>query len=485
MANIVGIDLGTSTTMVARFNDSGLAESTGNSDGEQFTPSVVQIESDGVVTCGKEAKKFVGMGHDNVFAEFKREMGGQQSWQANGRTITPEDLSGYLLKQVMNDYVQQFGPTDTLVISWPANFTDRQKFATQEAARRAGLSVHHFINEPTAAALYYTLTLKLNGTFLVYDMGGGTFDVTVVEVKGHDVRVIFSEGVPRLGGADMDAAMLNLISQKFQAQTGGAFDRLDASFTQLDIESPKHSLSTRDSTDIRVVSIQHGAVKLTITRAEFEAAIRPLIQQAEKACTDMLSANNIDSSSLREVFMVGGTSRIPALQDSVQRLFGRKPIIREPDHAVARGAAIFAALKTDPTKLTQLQRNAIGAVKVIDITPHYFGIAIHEQYSTSTHFNRVLIDKGLPVPYSIVKRFATSPGENRTGIQLIITQSPRSERDISKVKILHNKAVPINPRGDAGEPIEVTFSYDANGMMECILHEISTGKKTQLNLQAD
>jgi molecular chaperone DnaK len=199
----------------------------------------------------------------------------------------------------------------------------------------------------------------------------------------------------------------------------------------------------------------------------------------------MLAANSIASSSLREVFMVGGTSRIPALQDSVQRLFGRKPIIREPDHAVARGAAIFAALKTDPTKLTQLQRNAIGAVKVIDITPHYFGIAIHEQYSTSTHFNRVLIEKGLPVPYSVVKRFATSPGENRTGIQLIITQCPRSERDISKVKILHNKAVPINPRGDAGEPIEVTFSYDANGMMECILHEISTGKKTQLNLQAD
>ena len=485
MANIVGIDLGTSTTMVARFNDSGLAESTGNCDGEQLTPSVVQIESDGVVTCGKEAKKFVGMGHDNVFAEFKREMGGQQSWQINGRTITPEDLSGYLLKQVMNDYVQQFGPADTLVISWPANFTDRQKFATQEAARRAGLNVQHFINEPTAAALYYTLSLKLSGTFLVYDMGGGTFDVTVVEVKGHDVRVIFSEGVPRLGGADMDAAMLNLISQKFQAQTGGAFDRLDASFTQLDIESPKHSLSTRDSTDIRVVSELHGAVKLTITRAEFEAAIRPLIQQAEKACTDMLAANNIASSSLREVFMVGGTSRIPALQDSVQRLFGRKPIIREPDHAVARGAAIFAALKTDPTKLTQLQRNAIGAVKVIDITPHYFGIAIHEQYSTSTHFNRVLIEKGLPVPYSIVKRFATSPGENRTGIQLIITQCPRSERDISKVKILHNKAVPINPRGDAGEPIEVTFSYDANGMMECILHEISTGKKTQLNLQAE
>ena len=485
MANIVGIDLGTSTTMVARFNDTGLAESTGNIDGDQHTPSVVHVESDGGVTCGKEAKKLVGLGNANVFAEFKREMGGQQSWQVNGRTITPEDLSAILLKQVMSDYAQQFGQPDTLVISWPANFTDRQKFATQEAARRAGLNVQHYINEPTAAALYYTLSLKLNGTFLVYDMGGGTFDVTVVEVKGHDVRVIFSEGVPRLGGADMDAAMLGIIGQKFTQKTGAGFDRVDCNLSQLDIESPKHSLSTRDSTEIRPISETHGPVKMSITKAEFEAAIRPLIQQAEKACTDMLAANNIASSSLREVFMVGGTSRIPALQESVQRLFGRKPIIREPDHAVARGAAIFAAMKTDPAKLTHLQRSAIGAVKVIDITPHYFGIAIHEQYSTSTHFNRVLIDKGLPVPYSIVKPFVTSPGENRTGIRLIITQGPKSERDMGKVKILHDKYVPIDPRGRPGEEIEVTFSYDANGVMGCVLHELPTGKKTKLNLQAD
>jgi molecular chaperone DnaK len=224
---------------------------------------------------------------------------------------------------------------------------------------------------------------------------------------------------------------------------------------------------------------------MTITRAEFEDAIRPLIKQAEKACLDMLAANGIDRASLREVFMVGGTSRIPALQESVEKLFGRKPVIREPDHAVARGVAIYAALKTDPAKLTQLQRKAIGAVKVIDITPHYFGIGLHEPYSTTSMFNKVLIEKGLPVPYSVVKRLHTSEGENKTGIQFIITQSPRSERDISKVKMLHNKYVPINPRGAAGEPIDVTFSYDTNGMMECVLHEISTGKKTQLNLQAD
>jgi molecular chaperone DnaK len=446
MANIVGIDLGTSTTVVARFNVTGTAESTNNVDGDQLTASVIHIEPDGVVTCGKEAKKLVGLGHDQVFSEFKREMGGSQSWQVNGRTITPEDLSGYLLKQVMSDYVQQFGQPDTTVISWPANFTDRQKVATQEAARRAGLNVLHFINEPTAAALYYTLSLKLNGTFLVYDMGGGTFDVTVVEIKGFDIRVIFSEGVARLGGADMDAAMLGIISKKFRQQTGGDFDRVDCSFTQLDVESPKHSLSTRDSTDIRVVSILHGPLKITITRAEFEEAIRPLIKQAEKACLDMLSANNIDRATLREVFMVGGTSRIPALQDSVQQLFGRKPIIREPDHAVARGVAIYAALKTDPAKLTQLQRNAIGAVKVIDITPHYFGIGLHEPYSATSMFNRVLIDKGLPVPYSVVKRFHTSPGENKTGIRLIVTLLRRQWDDgMPAARDPHRQEDPAQP----------------------------------------
>lgn len=485
MANIVGIDLGTSTTVVARFNDIGLAETTPNVDGDALTPSIVHIEYDDVVTCGKEAKKLIGQGRENVYAEFKREMGGPQAWQVNGRTITPEDLSGYLLKQVMNDYVQQFGQPDTTVISWPANFTDRQKVATQEAARRAGISVQHFINEPTAAALYYTLSLKLNGTFLVYDMGGGTFDVTVVEVKGQDVRVIFSEGIARLGGADMDAAILGIIAQKFAVQTGDAFEQDDCNFTPLDVEEPKHALSTRDSTSIRVLSNKHGPIKITITRAEFEVVIRPLIQQAEKACTDMLSANSIDRSSLREVFMVGGTSRIPALQESVKQLFGRKPVIREPDHAVARGVAIYAALKTDPTKLTHLQRNAIGAVKVIDITPHYFGLALHEPHSTTAMFNRVLIEKGIPVPYSIIKRFHTSEGENKTGIRLIITQGNRSERDISKVKVLHDKYVPIRQNGYAGEEIDVTFSYDANGVMQCLLHERTTGQKTQLNLQAD
>ena len=482
MANIVGIDLGTSTTVVARFNDGGIAETTPNIEGEMLTPSIVQIEADGVITIGEEAKKFVGVGTPNIFTDFKRDLGSSQSWQFNGRSITPEDLSGYLLKQVINDYTGQFGPPDTTVISWPANFTNQQKQATQEAARRAGLKVIDYINEPTAAALYYAFNQKLDGTFLVYDMGGGTFDVTAVKVQGHDVSVIFSEGVDRLGGVDMDNVMLTIIARKFTTQSGADFDRVDCNISLPLLESCKHSLSTRTETSFPLYSELHGPFKITVSRAEFESAILPIIRQAAVACEKMLSDNYIDKASLREVFMVGGPARIPALQASVVALFGRKPIIREPDHAVARGTAIYAAIKTDSAKLTRLQRMAIGSAKVIDITPHFFGIALHEPHSETEIFNRVLIEKGYPAPHTIVKRLHTSEYESRTGIQLIITQGHKNERDINKVTVLHNGRVPISPNSPVGSVIEVTFAYDQNGVMHCELHEILTGKKTKLVL---
>jgi len=486
MANIIGIDLGTSTTLLARFNDSGSLETVVNVDGDTVTPSVIQIEPDGQVIYGKEAKKWLGLGKDNVFSEFKREMGSSTTWEANGRKYTPEDLSAFLLKSILTEYIAQHGKPDTIVISWPANFTDRQKVATQEAARRAGLKVVDFINEPTAAALYYTHSIKKNGTFLVYDMGGGTFDISLVEVDGlNKLKVIFSEGIDRLGGADMDKAVLEIISNKFKEQTGAPFDREDCNFTQLDIEEPKHSLSTRDITYIRLVSNLHGPQKISLTRAEFEAAISPIIQKAESACLEMLKTNQIDIKSITEIFMVGGPSRIPALQASVEKIFGRKPMIREPDHAVARGAAIYAAIKTDKSLLTNLQKNVIGEAKIVEITPHYFGIALHESYSEVEMFNRVLIDKGLPVPHSTERKFIITEEESLKGVRLIITQGRKLEYDLKKVTILHDKYIKLGPGARAGQQIEVTFSYDINGVMKCTLLETSTLTRTVVNLQAD
>lgn len=485
MGNIVGIDLGTSTTLVACFNEAGAAQLTPNRDGDTITPSVVQIEPNGDVIVGKEAKKLLGLGFAGVFAEFKRDLGQGLTHKIGNQAVTPEQLTAALLKQVVDDYTSQFGRPEMIVVSWPANFTDAQRSATKEAIRMANLKVDHYVSEPTAAALYYAFNEKLNGTHLVYDIGGGTFDVSLIAADGNEIQVKFSEGVQRLGGADMDQELLQIIDAKYRQKTGHTFDRVDCSFTQLDLESAKHALSTRDSTQVRLVSETHGPQMITVSRQEFEDAVKPLLRKAEDACADMLRNNGTDKSAVGKVFMVGGPSRIPCVQESVRSFFNKTPTVKEPGDAVAKGAAIFAALRASKTMLGPLQAKAVGETSVVDITPHYFGLALHEAYSTTAMYNRVLIEKGLPVPHSIVKRFLTSEGENRTGIRLIITQGPKSERDINKVKILHDKYVPIDPRGRAGEEIEVTFSYDSNGVMGCVLHELSTGKKTKLNLQAD
>ena len=484
MGNIIGIDLGTSTTLVACFNDSGSAELKPNLEGEVITPSVVQIEADGEVICGKEAKKLLGLGFTGVFSEFKRDLGQGISHSVGNHRITPEQLTATLLKRVVGDYASQFGQPEFIVISWPANFNEAQRAATQEAVRMAGLKVDHYVSEPTAAALYYAFNEKLQGRHLVYDIGGGTFDVSLISAEGNEIKVEFSEGVPRLGGADMDRELLKLIDRKFSQKSGHPFDRVDCSFTQEDLEAAKHSLSTRDSTQVRLVSETHGPQMIQVLRTELEQAVAPVLREAEKACEEMLRYNGTDKSSIGRLFMVGGPSRMPCVQASVRSLFGKEPTVREPGDAVAKGAALYAALRAPQSLLNELQKRAIGTTKVADITPHYFGIALHEPNSNTARFNRVLIEKGLPTPHAVVKDFFTSEGENLTGIKLTITQSGKSERSLDNVKVVFDQHVPIDPNSKSGDPIRVTFSYDENGVMHCHLKEMKTGKVTEVKLDS-
>ena len=484
MGNIVGIDLGTSTTLVACFNEAGTAQLTPNRDGDTITPSVVQIEPNGEVICGKEAKKLLGLGFTGVFAEFKRDLGKGLVHRFGTQDITPEQLTAVLLKQVLEDYAAQFGQPDMIVVSWPANFTDAQRAATQEAVRMANLKVDHYVSEPTAAALYYAFNEKLSGKHLVYDIGGGTFDVSLVSADGNEIKVEFSEGVQRLGGADMDQELLKIVDEKFQQKTGQPFDRVDCSFTQLDLEAAKHTLSTRDNTQIRLVSEVHGPQMIALSRHELETAVRPLLRKAEEACAEMLRNNGTDKASIGKVFMVGGPSRMPCVQASARTFFNKEPTVREPGDAVAKGAAIFAALRAPKSLLGPLQRTAIGSTTVADITPHYFGIALHEPATTAARFNKVLIEKGLKTPHAVVKEFFVSPGENITGIHLTITQSTRSERNLAAVTVVYDGKVHIRPEATPADKIRVTFSYDQNGVMHCVLKELATGKESEVKLDS-
>jgi molecular chaperone DnaK len=478
--HIIGIDLGTTTTLVARFNDAGKSEITNNSFGSPITPSVIHFETSGEVIVGAEAKKFLGTGTTNVFAEFKREMGSQKSWLMNGNNVTPVELSALLLKKVVADYAEQYGQPDTVVITWPANYRNEQREATKEAAARAGLKVEYFIEEPTAAALYYATDKPLSGKYLVYDFGGGTFDVTLIEAQGNDITVLYQDGVQQLGGKDLDNALTKIIADKFRSKTSDEFDAIDCNFNKLDIESAKHTLSTRDKTQIRLVSGKHGPIVIDLSRDEFEAGISPLVSQAEMACENVLRcgkddpSQHVKKSDIKEIFMAGGTSRVPAMQASVERLFGKKPIVKNPDQAIALGAAIYAAINTPG--LSGLQRAAVAGIDVSLITPHFFGTSVLEN-DRSGVFNDTVILKGEKLPCKVSRTYYLV-SDNQTRVKCDVTQSAIEERNLEFVTTIWEGDLPLPQGRPAGHPIEVIYEYDINGTMKCSFKDNGPGGRS-------
>ena len=486
-ANIIGIDLGTTTTLVARFNEAGKPEITNNAEGNPITPSVIQIDDAGHVIIGSEAKKFLGTGTANVFAEFKREMGTDKSWPVGADTVSPIKLSALLLKKVVDDYAEQFGQPQSVVITWPANYRNEQREATKDAAARAGLKVEHFIEEPTAAALYYATDTALDGKYLVYDFGGGTFDVTLIEAHGNTITVLYHDGVQQLGGKDLDYALLKIIGEKFRTKTSDEFDAVDCNFDKLAVESNKHTLSTRPSVQIRLVSGKHGPIAIEVSRDEFEAGISHLVSQAEMACENVLRcgtddpALHVKKSDIKEIFMAGGTSRVPAMQASVERLFGKKPKVKNPDQAIAMGAAIYAAHKSSGGTLNTLQARAVADIDVSLIAPHFFGTSVLSEDNTGM-YNDTVISKGNKLPCR-EERIYYTVSDNQTKVNCDVSQSAIEEKNCEFVTKIWEGSLELPSGRPAGQPIKVIYAYDLNGTMQCSFEDVKTGKVTKVDLK--
>jgi molecular chaperone DnaK len=482
-ANVIGIDLGATEVRVARFNEAGKPEITNNAEGSDVTPAVIQIEEDGAVIIGTEAKKFLGTGRSNVFTEFKREMGNDKSWTVGAKNVTPVELSALLLKKVVADYADQFGQPQHIAITWPANYRNEQREATKEAAARAGLKVEYYIEEPTAAALYYATDTAFDGKYLIYDFGGGTFDVTLFEAHHNNISVISQDGVQQLGGKDLDNALLKIIGDKFRAKTGHDFDVIDCNFDKLAVESNKNTLSTLPSVRIRLVSGKHGLLAIDIERGEFENAISHLVNQAEMACENVLRcgkddrALHVKKSDIRDIFMVGAISRVPAMQASVERLFGKKPKIKNPEHAVAMGAAIFAALKSSRNMLNTCQRRVIDDIHVANVAPHFYGI-IYANWLTGGSTNITVIRKGESLPARRGYRVKADPRGYLPTISL--TQSAIEETNPEYVtKIWEGEFHRCAPNAE----VDLVFSYDEHGTMCFSVTEVATGKYTTVDLR--
>jgi len=480
MGNIVGIDLGTTFSAIAKLDDTGRPEIIDNSEGKNVTPSVVEFTSDTSFLVGDAAKAQIGYADENIAHEVKRSMGSlSKKYEFFGKTHTPTSISALILKKLKEDAEKAYGPIDSAVVTVPANFANEAREATQTAAEMAGLKVDFIINEPTAAALAYAFQSgkDLTGTFVIYDLGGGTFDCTVAKISGQDIEILTSEGVSKLGGKDFDQQIINIVSKKYQEQSGKELDLLE--FNSNHAEDLKKRLSTRDKASARVA----GEV-IPVSRDEFNSAISNLILQTELAVETALNRLALSTNDITDVILVGGSTRIPAVQESIKKIFGKESkLFGNPDESVALGAAIYAAYKSDSKNLNPLQKQAISKLSMSEAAPHYFGTFSMSEVSSGQleKQNSIIISKDEKIPCSITESYYTM-SDNQTIVRCTVTQSSVEETDPNFVTVIWEGELEIQGGRPAGQEIKVTYSYTEDGKMRASFLDVGSGNTKDIDL---
>jgi molecular chaperone DnaK len=475
---IIGIDLGTSFSVVATIDQTGRPQVVPNKDSKRLTPSCVVERDDGVMEVGEYARRQWGSDPDTAAARFKRDMGTSAKFMIKGKSFSPTDLSTLVLKKLYADAVSRLGPISEAVVTIPANFAHEAREATLAAAKAAGLNVKYIINEPTAAALYYAFRYGLNGVYAVYDLGGGTFDISVIRVQNQDVEVLATNGIPKLGGDDFDGAVQAIVARKYKELARRALGHDD--YTKNQAEEDKISLSLR-----KQVTRRTGREIIDISRDEFEEAISSLVTQAEMLCEATVEEAGLTMADIEEVLLVGGSTRVPSVQESIRRVFGRTGISSEnADEVVALGAAVYSAYKGNRSNLSAAQRAAIAQIKVAEKASKCFGtFAIYRNDNRNEREvqNAVVILKGEPIPCSVTKSFYTSR-EDQRAVGCEVTESTSPETDLRFVKVIWKGTLELPPGRPAEQEIKVTFSYDENQVMKCSFLDVGTGRKTEIDI---
>jgi molecular chaperone DnaK len=480
MAATIGIDLGTTFSAVAEIDRTGQPVIVRNKEGANITPSCVAETSEMVMEVGEFARRQWGGAPETAAARFKRDMGTSKTFRINGKQFTPTDLSAFVLKKLLIDTESAVGPVGDAVVTIPANFAHEAREATMAAAKAAGLNIKYIINEPTAAALYYAFKSgeTLGGIYAVYDLGGGTFDISIIRVDGQDVEVLATNGIARLGGDDFDAVLQRLVQSKFQALTGAQLQADD--FTLNDAEEEKKALSNRKRVTIRV-----ARQLIDIKREEFEEAISSLIVQAEMLCEATLEEAKLQPADVRAVFLSGGSTRMPIVDESIQRVFKKPPVSTiNVDEVVALGAALYAAYKGDRSNLSSLQKKSLEKIKVSESTSKCFG-TISVSYDDARKQNRIrnsiLIRKGEKIPCLVSRLFYTIH-DGQDSVNCTVTESTAPETDPRFVKVIWEGLLQLPAGRPKEQEVKVTFAYDDNQIMRCSFVDVATGREQTVNL---
>ena len=474
MSKIIGIDLGTTNSCVSVM-EGGEAVVIPNAEGNRTTPSVVAFSKDGERMVGQVAKRQAITNPDRTIASIKREMGSDYKVSVDGKGYTPQEISAMVLQKLKADAEAYLGQTVTeAVITVPAYFTDAQRQATKDAGRIAGLEVKRIINEPTAAALAYGVDKESDQKIMVYDLGGGTFDVSVLEVGDGVIEVLATAGNNRLGGDDFDKCVMDWMAAEFKKAEGIDLtgDKVAMQRLKEAAEKAKIELSGVTSSSINLPYITADAtgpkhLELTLTRAKFDQLTAHLVEATAGPVRQAMSDAGLSGSDIHKVLMVGGSSRIPAVQEMVKKLTGKEGFKGiNPDECVAMGAALQGGVLVGDVK----------GLLLLDVTPLSLGIETMGGVMTK------LIERNTTIPAKKSQVFTTA-ADNQTSVEVHVLQGEREMAQYNKTLGRFNLDG-IAPARRGVPQIEVTFDIDANGIVNVSAKDLGTGKEQKIVITA-
>ncbi len=472
MSKVIGIDLGTTNSCVSVI-EGGEAVVIANAEGARTTPSVVAFGKNGERMVGQVAKRQAITNPDRTVSSIKRQMGSDYHVSIDGKKYTPQEISAMILQKLKADAEAYLGePVTEAVITVPAYFTDSQRQATKDAGKIAGLDVKRIINEPTAAALAYGIDKEADQKVMVFDLGGGTFDVSIIEMGDGVQEVLATAGNNRLGGDDFDQKIIDWLADEFKKENGIDLrgDKMAMQRLKEAAEKAKIELSGVTSSAISLPFITADAtgpkhLETTLTRAKFNEMTASLVEATMGPVRQAISDSGLKTAEIDKVLMVGGSSRIPAVQEAVQKYLGKEPFKGiNPDECVAMGAALQAGVLG----------GEVQGLLLLDVTPLSLGI------ETMGGINTKIIDRNTTIPVKKSQIFSTA-ADNQPSVEVHVLQGEREfARDNKTLGVFHLDGIMPARRGVP--QIEVTFDIDANGIVHVSAKDLGTGKEQSISI---
>jgi molecular chaperone DnaK len=479
---MIGIDLGTTNSAIAMVNEFGKAEIIPNKEGERITPSVVLFDDDQIIV-GSIAKQSCLAEPERTVSSIKSHMGSSDfKFEYKENEYKPEDISAMILRKLIEDAEAFLNDKITdVVITVPAYFNDKQRKATVDAGKISGVNVAQIINEPTAAALTYGIDKTVSQKILVYDLGGGTFDVTLMKVDNGNFEVLASDGDRQLGGNNFDEKLMIYLNDKFKQQHEIDLfeDPVLIQDLRLKAENAKKVLSTKLSTTV-YLSAKGKSARITVTRKLFTDLLADFITRTELLINAVMTDAGLQWKDVDQILLVGGSTRIPAVIDMISRVTGKKPSMQvNPDEAVALGASIQAGIicaKDQTEKVNDMVRMKYGAINVSDVTAHSFGAITLDEFDNKR--NAIIIPKNSKIPVRKSQIFYTSTA-NQTQVKMVVIQGEDPDPEFCTTIGTTTLDFPPKPENS---PIIFNYEYDVNGIIHATAKDPDTGKKSEIQI---